>query len=438
MRIVLIVFKNTSTLDFIIPFLWFLKKNNNLKSLDVIYFTGNSRQILRNGKFFSEFITDLGGKEHSLMKLSPILRWFSFLFSHSASDTFNFEEVKFITNAKLLKKLGLMTKFVVLKLIKRFESILIKYLFPKTKLRELLQGSILLLDNRPNLEKFNEEKLYSILDEIRPRTILLPHAPHYIVSDLTFFPLSKKYGDFPSYCKSWVPFKETEIKEYENQVDYVGYPGFDLDWKNHFLVDRKTHHLRCLYVGRKFLDKDMVIPEGYNFVTLSFKEILKDLNEIARVFNSINIEIELVFKPHPSSNFNNVKAVLEESELDFWSITPEPFYSELKEIDFVITPYSTSALIPAIFGIPTIILSSKVQNIINDSWEQVEKIYRGLTYYIERDQLEITMLELKENNFSPIKKDEEHLRKLFPDGASMRGLNSLSSFLANKNPKMIP
>ena len=63
MKILQIVTKNTSTLDFTLPIFWGLKKYKVNSEVNVFYCVGDKKRILRQSKFFSNELGDYGASE---------------------------------------------------------------------------------------------------------------------------------------------------------------------------------------------------------------------------------------------------------------------------------------------------------------------------------------------------------------------------------------
>ena len=55
MRILKIVQSNTSTLDTVLPYLWYVKKNNPNYEVSILYCASNKDQVIRNSNYINEF-----------------------------------------------------------------------------------------------------------------------------------------------------------------------------------------------------------------------------------------------------------------------------------------------------------------------------------------------------------------------------------------------
>ena len=76
-------------------------------------------------------------------------------------------------------------------------------------------------------------------------------------------------------------------------------------------------------------------------------------------------DIELVIKPHPSNDFQEVRELIAESGLSRWRVEQDSIYATIDESDFIISMYSTAQFIPAMAGLPVMLLHSTTQSILH-------------------------------------------------------------------------
>jgi hypothetical protein len=117
-----------------------------------------------------------------------------------------------------------------------------------------------------------------------------------------------------------------------------------------------------------------------------------------------------------------VRRALEASGIRRWRITHESIYAEVPRCDLVVSLYSTTLLIPAMAGIPVILLHSRIQDVIHE-WEEMKRLYAGLHYYLaDPDSLPAVMREVVSGLAAAApaaigEADVRHLREFYPDGA---------------------
>ena len=118
--------------------------------------------------------------------------------------------------------------------------------------------------------------------------------------------------------------------------------------------------------------------------------------------------------------------MIEAASFDNYKITHEPLLGQTDKVDIVVSSYSTSVLMTAIAGTPTVVFNSEVQKWVNSSWSRVTDLYIGLSYFIEPNDFQNTIKAIL-NSSEKKDKDITHLREFFPDGAIKRSIDRLIS-----------
>ena len=440
MKILQIVAKNTSTLDYSLPIFWALNNRNIKSDVTVLYCVGDKRRVLRRSTFFSKELRNIGAKELDYIDLLNFRSIFleSFLrriCQQSLSDQSSFYGLRFncCTISLFLKTI---IPFFQKKLLHVLECWLAQRLcfddFFKRNAPDLI-----ILDNREDSRFAGAKSLFDVVFASSIPKIVMPHAPHFNNPGYVFSPVNPYGKDFYPECEAWVPFKFSNTEQNHPSLTkhfyYVGYPGFDDEWIEHCksYPKSKSKKIVCLYIGRKFLDRNVKKPDDLDYVIMDYNSVFADLLSIKESFVRLGQKMTLIFKPHPSSNYKLVKKILDEVSFDEYKITHEPLFGQEAELDFVFSSYSTSTLIPVLAGIPTIVFNSKVQKRVNEEWCKVAEMYIGLSYFIEPSELFETIESLIGGNSTQVR-DKAHLREFFPDGAIDRSLDRLIA-LSNEN-----
>ena len=326
-------------------------------------------------------------------------------------------------------------KLIGFKLASRMLNILENLYFGHTNFEnffEVLRPDIVILDNRNHQSFPASNKIFEKIFSSDATKIVTPHAPHYIDPYFAFSHVNPVGKEIYSDCDVWLPFRYSKphLKHpnLSNQFFYSGYPGLDSDWLRYCKkqIKPKKTRVQCLYIARKFFSKNTKRQGASDFVTMEFSEVLKDLKNIRDAFLQMGVEFELQFKPHPSGRRDLVEQLLEEASLSHFSINLEPVYRNLSAVDVVVSPYSTAVLIPAMTGIPTVVINTDIQKKINSHWDKVCEMYQGLVFFIERESLNPTLGQiLQEGKKSFENKDINHLRNYFPDGSISRCITRL-------------
>ena len=451
-NILLIVIKNTSVLDYALPLLWKMKQTNSQVNISILYCTLNRRRILRKASFYSVLLNDCKITQYDFGNFLPssYLRvqglWRRIL-SRSNWDSLETNDEN--DNGFILRKTTRKIKGAVERWIE-------KLLYQKVhfgKMLSSLNPDVVLFDKRSVIAFYGRRYLYEYLKRAKRKVILLPHAPHHTgTSGFTPFdtPFDKQGDSLPEFCTYWTPFKFDKpwekIPEKKLQFTYIGYPGLDSEWLTLFrspgklpqIQITKNHnskrHLKCLFIIRKFLLEGEQKPRGHDAYIFDYDEFTYYLNLIGNTLRRINSDTEVVVKPHPSNDFGKLKTVLEKSSIENWQITHEPIYAELGKCDFVISLYSTTLLIPAMAGIPVIVLHSRIQDEIHQ-WDEIKNLYEGLQFYLNNpgdlpQVLKQVMFDIYahgETGRPKWCKDIKHLREFYPDGAMQRAIESIKA-----------
>lgn len=444
MNILMLVVKNTAALDFAVPLLWKIKQENPQANVSVLYCTLSRKKILRESRFYSEVLSSSGIVEYDFADFLQVpyvtLRglWRR-LCSKSNRDSSSWDQrlCQFPAGRR------------VAYYMQRSISVLESFLTRKVNVQEILPSlnpDIILLDHTSS-SAFNEkDRLFGYFRQAKKKVVLLPHAPHH-ARTIAFTPFDKKGEILPDYCEFWMPFRFDRtweaLPEKRNQFVYVGYPGLDSEWLEKITTDssidstnkkRLAQHkkpLRCLFVVRRFLAKGQTRGSGDNAFVYSYAEFSHYLNLLKMSLEKAGTEVELIVKPHPSTDFQTLNDVFGESGIQNWRITHDSIYGILSEIDFVISLYSTVFFIPAMAGIPVVLLHSSTQSVVHQE-DEFKQLYTGLRFYLENpEDLPLRLKDVIEIAYERRRAglewdgDVKHLRHFYPDGAMERCMERL-------------
>ena len=418
-HVLLIVFKATSTLDYALPLLWKIKQDRPDANVSVLYCVLNKKRILRKSRYYSQSLAEWGVKEWEFSDFLP-RRYFctkaawKWLFRASDWDS---------SHDGILRRLPLAGK--ASQLLSRAEGRILRQVMYENALR-FLSPDVVLFENRLRTPFPNRKYVYRFLHQTQRKVILLPHAPHHAWRTV-FTPFDDKGLALPDYAEYWMPFKFERtweaLPEQRSQFAYVGYPGLDSQWLDQIgpAPARTTGPLRCLYVIRNFLSPGEVRTAETSRFRPDYEEFRRLTDTVARALDQAG-DVELIVKPHPSNDFNELKRVFARTGIRNWRITHEPIYALTDKIDCVISLYSTVLFVPAMMGIPVILLNSKAQQVAHE-WDRMAELYEGLRYYLDDpDELPDVFADLvgmirNRPASPPWLADIEHLRSFYPDGA---------------------
>jgi hypothetical protein len=439
MSILFISKKDTARLDFILPVLLQIRKKYPTMEINILYCSLQKNRILKNSNYYSMHFFNNNINEYSLSLFlkSPWGLLFS-LYKYLSS----------IVNSNSINKVHKNNKICIY-VKKIFEKILINYevlLLDKVKTKAILpyfKPQKVLYDNTtypvfkglPIFEQYFKEN--------NTKVFLVPHAPTTGSYTTNFMPFNKDER-LPEYCEYWMPYKHDRcwevIPEKKSQFHYVGYPGMDTKWlsmvstkksnnRNTKRLGVGTSYINCLFIIRRFLPPGCEPDEDF---IISYTEFQKYLNLITKAIVHSNANINLIVKPHPSTDCSLLHTMLNNYEIPNWEIAHEPIYPLLSKIDFVVSLYSTILLVPAIHQIPTVLLKINVQDKVNQD-PDYNKIYTNLKFYLE-DPSELiplfpTLIKIvrgeKPPEYQCVLDDQDHLRKLWPDKSIDKCMNRL-------------
>ncbi len=441
MNILMLLIKNTAALDFALPLLCKIRHDYPQTNVSVLYCALNRQQFLRKSRYYTDVLYAHGVQQYDFAdflqepyKLFPQL-W-KRLFSGSHRDSSPWEQrLHWLPFGKRVARR-------LRSFLDRLETLLTsKVNFQQMMLS--LAPDIVLFDNTVVTQFTGREQVYAYLASLKKKVILLPHAPHHGYTTAQA-PFDEDGEILPDYCEFWMPFKFDKswkkVPDQKAQFAYVGYPGLDSEWLEQFSRDtghyssdtasliRLQEPLKCMFIIRRFMAKGQSSPEAYIY---NYEEFSHYLSLVGTAINEAGIDIELIVKPHPSNDFGALQEVFAESGIPNWRVTHDPIYASLSEIDFVISLYSTVFFIPAMSGIPIVMLKSSIQPIVHQE-DIMKQLYTGFRFYLENpDDLPLRLREIiaialeRRRTGEAWPGDVEHLRYFYPDGATRRCLDRL-------------
>jgi len=223
------------------------------------------------------------------------------------------------------------------------------------------------------------------------------------------------------------------MPDQKSQFTYVGYPGLDSDWLEMLRGGRtrragRNGTRRCLFVVRRFLAKGHARASGDNEYVYDYEEFCRYVRLLTRAIERAPCPVEVVVKPHPSNSFPMVEEALHACGARGWKLSAESIFGLVADIDVVVSLYSTVFFVPAMAGVPTVVLHTSTQDHVN-KWDKAGELYQGFQYYLREPD---TLPEVLPGILSQISEgdarcgaDVEHLRRFYPDGATARAVSLL-------------
>lgn len=428
MKIIQLIIKNSSTLDFTLPIFWSLRSSKIEAEIVVLYWSLSKEEKIFASPYTLEFMKKYNVSEMTLADFSKkgcgiivkISSYFAKVILPPSTP---------IKEALVSRNLNAVLDNLCFRLFQPFKSLIEDKAIDYDELIRTLNYDLLFYDNRSKIDKINYSVIKKWMDEINKIVVLTPHAPHYIRETDGFSPLIPDLVELTSYSRVWYTHKLSRpwvnYESYRSAFCLTGYPGFDSTWLKHVkgeYAGKKTPGtINVLIPGRKFYAKKVKKINKDEFVTQTYEEALDFLNQAHDAINSSAIgkavKINLIYKPHPSSQLSLVEKLIKESKFQTAEIFTDLVYFALGKTDFVISPYTTMLLIPCFAEIPVILANSLLQERINSNWAVVDQMYRGLEFFSRNNEelkinCEIVLNRLAKEMVN--EKDQKHLSKYFP------------------------
>ena len=428
--ILVLLIKNTAALDFALPLLCKIRDDHPQKRISVLSCVLSKKQVFRDTTFYEKTMRDFDIKQYDFADFLPqpicyFRNLFRILFGKSKWDSFS--SINKIPIRLVVKILTL----VFSRLIGWLETRALSSI-DYAKIINDFGAQGYLLDNT-NLKNFYGQKaLFDAIKGTNNKIYLLPHAPHH-ASLCAFAPFNGPAEPLPDQTEYWMPFifeKSWEsCPERKKQFVYVGYPGLDSQWLSRIKVNSKSRRnkpQRCLLIIRKFFASKTQkrVPVNDDF-TYDYEEFLMLLKSIRQGLADKSVAIELLVKPHPSNDYQILKNIFAKAGIFNMRIVDDSIYGLLPEIDLVISLYSTTLLVPAMLGIPVILLNSSISERLMQAG-QFANLYKGVHFFIEnqqdvsRDLPKIIQAINEQNGNDKNEQVRKHLRHFFPDEAYKR------------------
>lgn len=459
MHILQVVIKNTSTLDFTAPVLVELKRRMPDVRVTILYCVLDRRNILRQSKFYESIFAEHEVRQIDFLNfLRPLWRPVEGLlrriFSGANADKVHLHEAYefYCLNHRTKSRIGFMIYLlreyrlggVTTSVMQSMATLAEKYLtviFVKTtSILDKISPDLVLFDNRSVTQFPGRDNFYAWMYQHKVNVALLPHAPHLRDPVKEFCAFDENGESLPDFCEFWVPLRFGEpwrqLPDKRAQFQVTGYPGLDSAWLEWCIrkegefkpVIKSGRKIRCLFVMRRYMPKGVVRPPKLDPYIVDYEDVFDTLMALGRSFKDLRCDIELILKPHPANNYSVLASDMQYSGFSDWRISHESIYALLPEVDVVVGLFSTVLLVPAMAGIPTLLVKTRLQDVVHSEWSLLEEMYTNMKYYVPTlDGLTAVV----ENALSNIGSGHDaenlaHLRYYFPDNAVENILDNLT------------
>lgn len=448
MRIVQLVVKNPSELDFSLPLLWHLGSLDDPPEMHVVYLAADRAQMLRTGHGYTAILRSIGVKELDLADFLPgrahrLERAWRSAFKKSYSDELSIREGLAALLGPRLRGpdtpgAAIRTARAVLDRARRkVEHVALRLPDVVGGLRELAPD-VVLLGNRRAVTPFpGHDELFAWLRDEVPLVALVPHAAHETTLR-EFTPFQDEGDPLPPNVDFWITLEQTHtaeiLPERAEQFAVVGNPGFDRGWVE-WLRRRATRadprpsvRAHCVVLGRKFHAPGA--PRPSDPFTLSYEEGVAYFSSISESLATTGHEVAVTLKPHPSTNAFLLDRALTEAGCEHWRTSFDPLAALVAEADLLVGMFSTALILGVPFGIPVVVLPSRVQTFVEQEWGVMRELYRGLEHFVGETQAPASVLGAAVEQARGARRaetpDMRHLARFLPDSPLERCVERLA------------
>jgi hypothetical protein len=364
----------------------------------VVHCVGDRSQLLRDSSLYGAALEAMGVREIDFSSLvrTGAARWlWRRLFAKAPADEHSIRENLAAARAAGLRSAAgraslLRSARAVSDRSRRMVQRASLHLVRIESLLPSLRPDLVLLGNRSTTDFPGRDGVFAHLaarDDGRRWVVLVPHAAHETIRD-EFTPYDERGDPLPAHADYWLVLDDVETAArfpgLEHQFAHVGYPGLDPAWAD-WLRDlasvepaRADAPLRAVLIGRKFSAPGA--PASSDPFTLSYEEMLEHVDRVAAAIASVHERIEVTVKPHPSSNMALLTSILRARDLQ-WSVSHDPVAALATSSDVFIGIFSTILVVPMAFGLPTVIVDSRVQRFVDERWPLMRDLYRGFELF---------------------------------------------------------
>ncbi|MGV2434406.1 MAG UNVERIFIED_CONTAM: hypothetical protein LVT10_05620 [Anaerolineae bacterium] len=138
--------------------------------------------------------------------------------------------------------------------------------------------------------------------------------------------------------------------------------------------------------------------------------------------------VEILVKPHPIQSRVQLKEILDESGIRFYSIVQEPISITLPESDFAITFQTSGSYFPLLYGLPCIHIY-KLDYLNQPLFNLMEQDLKRFVTDLDDLPNACRALMQELHTSQHIANDVEHMRQFYPDGATNLIIDQIKGYL---------
>ena len=341
-----IIYKNTSSLDFITPYYHKLYNSGKLNKLIIFVWDLKAENIKKN-----------------------II---------NKKKLFNIPvKIYFLKDFLYVKKLIPLIIFTRRTLVLRYISyFLLKFVINQKNIFKILKSNNkIYLDNKNFYQIELFYFFFKILKKINKKIFLVPHAPHYRhlgeeYDNSVKHTLLKFKINYEIICSNKKNFNVLK----EKNICYIGLPASDKIWVNKFIKIKRNY---IGFIMRPFIKKyNQKKLLNFDYYISSYEDNYKFI-KYAYLLNKKGYKI--LFRLHPSSNIlefkKNYNNLLEKFN---YTIHKGSIYNFISLCKKIITFHSTAVIYAAYFKSDILLYNNNLTKKIYQNWPELKNLYNSI------------------------------------------------------------
>jgi hypothetical protein len=381
-KILQVVTVTSQTLDYTLPFFYYLREDNNYEVV-ILYCCLNRKKLTKGSVYLKDVDSFLNIKSVDLSDFtnfssSFFIRVIRKMFGSSLGNSLSIKN--YLGNLKMFGAEGVAYLLTAFK--KNLEDFIVGKILKPDKLMNQINPDVIFFDNRLKFKNLASEMIGSYIAKSNYKVKIIPHAPHGNSSDDEFIPILENF--YPKNVEHWsslisaIPAWKKDSEKL-SEFKHIGLTALDNDWYNYVFDKRKllkkNECLNILYIPQKIQEKGDFSQNQFDLI--GYEEELRNIINIISDIDSQCKSFDFVIKPHPKISINTVRSLIHDLAHSSISYSTEPLFFHMEHADLIISEFSTAALYGACF-IPILIVDSKLEKNIRSGWTILDNLYGGI------------------------------------------------------------
>jgi hypothetical protein len=371
-RILQIIPKNTSTLDFTYPYYKYLYEKDRSVDITLLIWGLGLKAVLKDSHYL-ERLEIIGVKVVSLRDYLP--GWKKKITGPPVnnSNRFSRKELNFKNYKAAIESL----RSIALWAVKKYQNLLTERFLNLNEMLGSLNPTVVFYDQRKGDNLPLENKFFEYLANHQVPILVVPHAPHMRTPEDDFMPItgaSSTNEIYYAYCNNYAtPWLKSNLSE--SYFIRTGYPSLR-PIKTKKTIAKSTV-CKVLYIGRRSVSDSIKSCKDIDAYTLSNSTVQDHIEMIDEAFTKTHGVYKLFIKPHPNTNMRELQLLIKKAGVTEFEFIHTLLPEEYMNFDFCISEPSTLALMIGNANVATAIFEGPLQNELETKWEILLDLYSG-------------------------------------------------------------